>query len=772
MKKYVLLFLLIYIGFVCFGCSGKKTADAKVTATPEPATKKETTSSATVKSSKPEIPDEKNTLGETFNLEAKKNKVLFVFIRPSNLFSSEEEKALVDGKTRTIIMGKELVAFYVEPGRQHLFSQTGTTPAIKAKFKEGNTYYFYNPDDAKSQEMLGDLLYEKENFKGSLGAYRQAAKLDSTLTGFYKRYAKIVITHGKVDEIEKVMKRLIALGHADATTFLGLGKVYQKRKLYSKAVIQFENCLGLEPDNGEAMISLADCKAKLGQTDASIDLFEKAIRLDPSSPDEYKTLGDLYTKQKQLTKATQAYKAFLDKGGKNNAIAQLVGNQSFARSNYKEAAKYLVMVKGEKAKSATHCIKLGESYYHAGEYGKAVPKLKASLKYGLKTQRQKQVMLLLAESYDKSNEGSKALYWYNRYAKLVKSPGPNVSYKQAFLREKTRRAEAITIYEKNITRFPNDYRNFLRLGILYSKKKATLSKSAVMLKKAVRLADTLSSAWIEIAQVYGKLDRSNDELAAYKKYLSFDPDNMDAHVRVGIILIEKGKITEGMPYLEKAYKKKPKNVSVIISLATGYQKKGNNEKALELLSKAKKLKPQDVEVRKSIATIYKNTGKPDEALNEMKELIALKPSNAARIEYAKLLHQQGKLDEAINAIEDVRAVDPENIIALMIIGEIYQDQKKYVEALEIYKEIAFIDNNNAVAIYKQADVYLAQSKLLWAEKYYKNALAKNPKLGLAVFGQAKVAKLRKNNALYKKYLTRAYRLSPNEPEIKEAYQKK
>ena len=78
---------------------------------------------------------------------------------------------------------------------------------------------------------------------------------------------------------------------------------------------------------------------------------------------------------------------------------------------------------------------------------------------------------------------------------------------------------------------------------------------------------------------------------------------------------------------------------------------------------------------------------------------------------------------------------------------------------------------------KEANHILAQTlrfanKPRDAEKYYKKALTKNARLGLAVFGLAKIAKLRKNDALYKQHLAKAYRLNPNEPEIKEAYTKK
>ncbi len=772
MRNYVMLILSLLLCSFFIGCSGKKTTSQKVQTIPENNIQKSEIPSSTTEASTQVVYETNKPVDRTLGLVKQEGKVLFIFIRPNNLLSNPSENIHVDGQNRTMVPAKEIVAFYVEPGRQYLFSNTGTTPAIKAKFKAGKTYYFYNPDDAKSQILLGDLLYDIENFDGSIAAYRKAVKIDSTVTGFYKRYSELVVIKGKADEIERVMRRVISRGQADATTFLGLGKVYQKRKIYPKAILEFRKCLEQEPENANAMLAIADCKAKQGKTDEAIQLFEKAIPLNPSSPDEYKTLGDLYIKQKQTIEAMGAYKRFLNNGGKNSTIAQKVGNWEFARRNYVEAAKYLEMVKGKKAKSATHLLNLSESYYHAGEFEKAVPKFKSLMSYGLKIERKKQVMVLLAKSYENINAGNKALYWYNKLAKLQKRPSTEVSYKRAFLREKTKKAEAIKIYEQNIKRFPNDYRNFLRLGILYSKKKSTLSKSAAILKRAVKLADTSSAAWIEIARVYGKLGRGSDEIAANKKYLSFNPDSPEANARMGIALVNKGRISEGMSFLEKAYAKKPNNVSILVSLAKGHSKSGNPDKALELLLKVKSKRPKDIKIKKMLIVVYKQIGRNDEALSEMEELIGMKPDNTTRFQYATLLHKEKRLSEAINVIEDIRATDPENIKVLLLLGQIFKEQKNYEDAIDIFKEITFIDQSNAMAIYHLAEVYFAQSKPLWAEKYYKNALKLNSRLGLAEYGLAKIAKLRNRDSLYKQHLTRAYQLNPNEPEIKSAYAKK
>jgi tetratricopeptide (TPR) repeat protein len=383
----------------------------------------------------------------------------------------------------------------------------------------------------------------------------------------------------------------------------------------------------------------------------------------------------------------------------------------------------------------------------------------------------KDIRRKLAESYIQLNDNPKALYWIKQYSKISKGKNREVSYLNAYLQEKSNPAKAKTLYAANTKSFPRDHRNFLRLGMMYSKRRNTLSKAVVMLKKAVALVDTIPAVWLEIAQVYGKLRKTNDELNAYKKYIQTDPENLEANIRVGLILVERNKISEGMGYLEKAHKKSPENVNVMVALAKGYVSSGRSQEALDLLTKAKKLKPGEPSIRRQLYAIYKEKGQDQQALDEIKQLLEIKRDSESLLLYAQLLMKSGDVTGAENAIEDIRATDPENIEALMILATIYREKKKYADAIDIYKEVNLIDSKYTPAINGQAQIHLIQNKILWAEKYFKNALKMDPDFASAELGLAKIAELRKDKAKYKKHLDRAYFLDPKDPEIKEEYQK-
>jgi Tfp pilus assembly protein PilF len=360
---------------------------------------------------------------------------------------------------------------------------------------------------------------------------------------------------------------------------------------------------------------------------------------------------------------------------------------------------------------------------------------------------------------------------YTAYALLPGQKDADASYKAASMQEKINPMRAKKIYEDNIQAFPNDYRNYLRLGIISAKDKTTLARSASLLKKASSIADTIPTMWLELAQVYNKLGNEQDELNAFKKLVSMEPQNLEANKRLGIILMKNNVITDAMVYLEMANTLSPKDPDVLTMLASGYIKTNRLKDASDVLQKAKVLKPDNPELRMQLIDLYKKTGQDKKALDEMKQLVEMKRDNKILIMYAQGLCTDGKYKEAEEVIENIKATDPENIDALMILGESQAKQKKWDAAVETYKEISYINPNFAPALYQRAEVHMDQNKSQWAKAFYERALRADPKFALAELGLARVAKQQKNPSLYNEHLEKAIKLDPNNEEIKEEYKK-
>jgi tetratricopeptide (TPR) repeat protein len=379
----------------------------------------------------------------------------------------------------------------------------------------------------------------------------------------------------------------------------------------------------------------------------------------------------------------------------------------------------------------------------------------------------KKILKTLAESYEKDNNLQPAVDIYAAYAGLPGAKDPDVSYKAAFLQEKVNPVKSRKIYEDNVAEFPGDFRNMLRLGILYAKDKTTLSKSAILLKKASTIADTIPAMWIEMAQVYNKLGNERGELDAYKKLITMDPQNLDANKRLGMLLMKSGSITDAMVYLEMANTLSPKDAEIMTLLGQGYIKTNRPKDAIDVLVKAKALKQDDADIRLQLVELYKKTDQSKKAIEEMKQLIAIKRDNKILLSYAQSLYDDGKFKEAQETVEDIKATDPENIEALMILARSLRAQKKLDPAVETYKEISYINPNYAPALCERADIHLLQNKPQWAKTFFERALRSDPNYGLAYLGLARLAKIQRNTPLYQQNLDKALQLAPDNAEIKE-----
>ncbi len=636
----------------------------------------------------------------------------------------------------------------------------------KAKGEKANaikylkTYTALNPKDAEMFRDLGDLQYEAKQYDGALASYRKVIALDPALKGFYKKYAEIVIKKGLQDEVIKALNGVIKNGGADHSTYTTLGTIYMKKNLFSKAKTMYNKALSINPQDVESLVSLGEAQEKLNDVSGAVVTYQQAVMMDPKRADAHKALGDLYIKQKKTDNAIKSYSKYLDLGQKSSAISKKVGDYYFGKKDYKTAAKHLENVTGKAAQAFSHQLNLCDAYYNAAIYDKAIVYVDMLMKRNPKVPTKIKLLNIKAEAYEKKKDSAKAVLAYDALYKLSKKQ--DIAFKRAFLREGVNDVLAEKLYLQNTTKHPNDSRNYLQLGLMYSKKPNKLSSSVNMLEKAAAKAGKDKKIWQTIAQLYGKMGNSEKELASYRKYLAVDPQDVEANVRIGTILIEKGKTTEGMINLETANALSPNNIKIMLPLAQGYLKTKRYSEAISILQKAKGKEPNNIEIRKKILDVYMKTGDEKSAMLEIEQLISKKRDNTTLRVYAELLLSAGKAKDAANAIEDILATDPEDIEALLILGKIHRSKGKFNEAVETYKEIAFIMPEHAGALYERAETYFEMSKYPWAERFYDRALRADPKMGRALIGKAKIAKNRNDMEAYKGHIKKALVLSPGD----------
>jgi tetratricopeptide (TPR) repeat protein len=627
-------------------------------------------------------------------------------------------------------------------------------------------YLALEQKDAPAHVTLGNLLYEQKDLDGAMQAYAAALKLDPRAKGFYKNYVDIVLTKKLEDKAVSVIQGAITAGEADLRAYKALGDIYKKRKQYASAVKMYQKALKEDAKNIEVLTSLARSQAAGGDIKNATVTYEQVVMMNPKATTEYKALGDLHARAKKIDEAMKAYKQYLVKVPSDGAIARKVGLYEHGKKNDKAAIKYLEMVSEAKLKDVTYLAALGEAYYRSGDCAKASSNFAGAWKSKPSPAILKEILKPLGRCYEKMGKTGVAAEAYGAYTKLAGVRDADAAYKNAALREKTDKATAIKIYEANTKLYPKDFRNFLRLGLLYARDKATLPRAERRLKVATALNDTIAEAWETYAEVAGKLDHNATELSAYQKLLKLKPMDLKANRRVGALLLDKNQITQAITNLEMVLTTQPKDVETMLLLADAYEKTNRPAKAIELLEKAKTLKPDDEEIRMHLYTLYEKGGQPTKALAEMKGLIDLTKKNTYRAIYTKDLIARKKYDEALRVARDIKEAEPMNIEGMMLIGDIQRMMGKYAEAVETYKAVLFVKDNHAPALYGRGEAYLGLNELNRAVDYFNKAAKADPKYGLAQLGLAKAAKVQKKTALYKKLLNQAKALEPNHPAIR------
>jgi tetratricopeptide (TPR) repeat protein len=395
-----------------------------------------------------------------------------------------------------------------------------------------NEYVALKPDDAAAQKQLGDFLYDQKDLAGAMAAYGAALTADPTLKGFFKRYSEIVMGKGTQEQVITVLTAAIKADEADGPMYAALATIYQHENACSKAIPYYQKALQLDTKNSAVLPALAACQAKTGDVNDAVITYEQAVAMNPAAQAEYKALGDLYTKQNKPQQALSMYRKYLEKAPHDIEVASIVGESAMKEKNYADAVKYMGIAYPSKASNLEFLFSYGQACYLDASAGEpknfkkpieVLERLRAAA-VGKGIPHNAQVLKMLADSYDKIGDTTRAVALYIGYTKIPGVKDQEASFRKAQLTEKTNPALAAKMYEDNTLLFPSDYRNFLAAGLYYAKHPGSSDRALPLLKKCTSLADSFPQVWMELGQVYGKLGKDKEEVEAYRQFIQRDPD--------------------------------------------------------------------------------------------------------------------------------------------------------------------------------------------------------------------------------------------------------
>ena len=160
----------------------------------------------------------------------------------------------------------------------------------------------------------------------------------------------------------------------------------------------------------------------------------------------------------------------------------------------------------------------------------------------------------------------------------------------------------------------------------------------------------------------GKID---DGIAHYRSALQMQPDSWDAEYNLGTALLAKGQVDEAIQHCERAVGMRPTDPDAQVSLGDALLQKGRIDDAIAHYQKAMTVRPDHFLARYGLGHALLEKGELNSAIEVCRTALMLRPSDAdCHTTLAIALEEKGEPAEAIQHYEKALELAPRSIPTL------------------------------------------------------------------------------------------------------------
>jgi TolB-like protein/Flp pilus assembly protein TadD len=168
----------------------------------------------------------------------------------------------------------------------------------------------------KGEEILNSGAPDPVSLRREIGFYEQAVALDP---GFAQAWAAVSVANSQLygnstptpalaERARDAAQKAVALAPNRPGGYLALG-AYERLVSgdYTRALEQYEKGLRLAPGDASALRGTALAEEGLGRWDAAVEHLRQAVRLDPRSVNNLRTLGEALLRLRRYSEAREAF---------------------------------------------------------------------------------------------------------------------------------------------------------------------------------------------------------------------------------------------------------------------------------------------------------------------------------------------------------------------------------------------------------------------------------------------------------------------------------
>ncbi len=409
----------------------------------------------------------------------------------------------------------------------------------------------------------------------------------------------------------------MAANKPEQKTLLDLLDVYETMNKTDGVISVLQRLLKQNPDAVEFRLKLAGVLEKAKRTGEAIQAYEASLAgvKEKDKPAIYKTIGYLYTQNQSPDKAIDAYLKALELDKKDVNLYYNLATLYEKTGNKEKADQFLMQAVNLRPDDLENRFDLAQALLQKGSLQEAEKLVKEILD---KEPKSTKALLLLVNILDKRGDKKRLKEAYEKL--LTLDPGnETVIYNLGVLEYDTgQAAKSIPYFEKYLKSHPNDAEVHGFLFDLYRKEKHE--------DLAFTEAKTLTSLKPQEAEPFRYLFEYATARGDYQTVIPYlekgvksNPADTELRQFLVLALLKTGKEDLAMEHLSALAKEKPKDVNILLQLATLQEKKTRYEDALDTYEKVLKVSPGNKEAREARLSLMLQQARSEEGKGRVKE---------------------------------------------------------------------------------------------------------------------------------------------------------
>ena len=300
---------------------------------------------------------------------------------------------------------------------------------------------------------------------------------------------------GKLAEAAQVWQAMTERNPRDAAAFASLGVVYSKEQKYPEAAAAYRKALALNPKLPGIPLNLGLAEFKQGHFASAVAPFSAALAAQPDNLQARALLGMSYYGAKRFAEASKHLAIAAKANPENVQLRQVLAQSCLWAKQFECALEEFRQIQLRDPDSAAAHVLTGEALDGLGNTAEAILEFQDAIK--------------------------------------AAPQEPNVHFGLGYLYWKLKQYdEAGTEFQSELFIDPANAQSLAYLGDI-SMKKNDPDAAVIFLRKALHSRNDIRIVYLDLGAILAQQGHYQEAIASLKRAIQLDPEQPDAHFRLG-----------------------------------------------------------------------------------------------------------------------------------------------------------------------------------------------------------------------------------------------